>query len=242
MCHDVAANCLMPLYRWRVEQSVARRTLRAPSGEYRFIAVNLDSSRKRAAQAKLKSQLRETVRAQILDAAEELIAARGLHSAALAQIAKRAGVAVGTLYNYFADRDAMIRALFESRRAVLKPKLLAAASNAQALPFEPRLRQFVRDLLAAFEEHRRFVKVATETEHMKIQPTTTASDLVTAVETIVDAGVAERAIDSNKAPLLKLVIPGAIKGVIMRRTIDGAAFVDDADAIVSIILDGARRR
>lgn len=201
--------------------------------------MNLDSSRRRS---KLKLQLRETVRAQILDAAEELIAARGLHSSPLALIAKRAGVAVGTLYNYFADRDALIRALFESRRAVLRPKLLAAASNAQALPFEPRLRRFVRDLLAAFEEHRRFVKVATETEHLKIQPTSTASDLVTAIETIVDAGVAERVLGGDKAALLKLVIPGAIKGVIMRRTIDGAAFVDDADAIVSIILDGARRR
>lgn len=203
--------------------------------------MNLDSYRRRTAQAKLKLQLRETVRAQILDAAEELIAARGLHGAALAQIAKRAGVAVGTLYNYFADRDAMIRALFEARRALLRPKLQAAAANAQDLPFEKRLRQFVRDLLAAFEEHRRFVKVATETEHMKIQPTTTASDLVTAIETIVRAGVDERVIDAKKAGLLSLVIAGAIKSVVMRRTIEGAGFVDDADAIVSIILDGARR-
>ena len=204
--------------------------------------MNLDSSRKRTAQAKLKSQLRETVRAQILDAAEELIAARGLHGAALAQIAKRAGVAVGTLYNYFADRDAMIRALFDSRRAMLRPKLQAAAANAKGLPFEPGLRQFTRDLLAAFEEHRRFVKVATETEHVKIQPTTTASDLVTAIDTIVAAGVAERVLDASKADLLKLIIVGAIKGVVMRRTIEGSGFIDDADAIVSIILDGARRR
>lgn len=203
--------------------------------------MNLDSSRKRTAQAKLKNQLRETVRAQILDAAEELIAARGLHGAAIAQIAKRAGVAVGTLYNYFADRDAMIRALFESRRAILKPKLQAAAANARGLPFEQRLRKFTRDLLAAFEEHRLFVKVATETEHIKIQPTTTASDLVTAIDTIVAAGVAERVLDPDKAELLKLVITGAIKGVVMRRTIEGTGFIDDADAIVSIILDGARR-
>jgi AcrR family transcriptional regulator len=204
--------------------------------------VNLDSSRKRTAQAKLKNQLRETVRAQILDAAEEMIAARGLHGAALAQIAKRAGVAVGTLYNYFADRDAMIRALFDSRRAMLRPKLQAAAANAKGLTFEAGLRRFTRDLLAAFEEHRLFVKVATETEHIKIQPTTTASDLVTAIDTIVAAGVAERVLEPSKADLLKLIIVGAIKGVVMRRTIEGTGFIDDADAIVSIILDGARRR
>ncbi len=48
-------------------------------------------------------------------------------------------------------------------------------------------------------------------------------------------------LDPKKAELLKLVIQGAIKGVVMRRTIEGTGFIDDADAIVSIILDGARR-
>src|SRR4051812_12638687 len=125
MCHHVPAFCLIAVRLHAVEQSVATTPLPRARCEYRFIAVNLDSSRRRAAQARLKSQLRETVRTQILDAAEELIAARGFQSAPLALIARRAGVAVGTLYNYFADRDAMIRALFESRRAVLRPKLVA---------------------------------------------------------------------------------------------------------------------
>jgi AcrR family transcriptional regulator len=230
--------------------------------EYRFIAVNLDSPKRRAAasatrsQARrpagraprapqvraLKTQLREAVRAQILDAAEELIAARGLHGAGLAQIARNAGVAVGTLYNYFDDRDAMIRALFESRRGTMRPKLLAAATNAEKLKFEPRLRQFVRAMLVAFEEHRRFVKVAHETEYSKVAPSTLAADMMSAIEMMVKAGVVERTIDETIAPLLVLVIAGALKSVIVKRTMDGTEFAKDADTLVSIILDGARRR
>jgi AcrR family transcriptional regulator len=190
----------------------------------------------------LKTQLREAVRAQILDAAEELIAARGLHGAGLAQIARNAGVAVGTLYNYFEDRDAMIRALFETRRAVLRPKLLAAAANGQSLKFEPRLRQFVRDVLAACDEHRLFLKVAIEAEHFKLAPSTTATEITTAIETIVQAGVVERAIDPKRAAVLVTVIAGAVRAVALRRTLEGNDFEADADAIVSIFLDGVRRR
>jgi AcrR family transcriptional regulator len=205
--------------------------------ECRFIFVNVDSPRRKQA---LRSQLRETVRATILDAAEELIAARGLHGAALAQIARKAGVAVGTLYNYFTDRDALIRALFESRRATLRPQLLAAASLGEDLAFEPRLRGFVHEVLAVFERHRRFIKVATETEHLKLSPSTAAQDLQLGIAQIVAAGLAERALSPTAAALLPMLLAGAIRAVVIRGTAEGTGFVADADAIVSILLDGAR--
>src|SRR5678815_4687693 len=97
--------------------------------------------------------------------------------AGLLPIAKRAGVAVGTLYNYFADREALIRALFESRRARLRPQLLAVVAASSELGFEARLRRFVTDLLAVFEQHRRFFKVAIETEHLKPSASTMPQDI-----------------------------------------------------------------
>ena len=190
----------------------------------------------------LKSQLREAVRAQILDAAEELIAARGLHGAALAQIARKAGVAVGTLYNYFADRDAMIRALFESRRATLRPQVLEVAGMGADLKFEPRLKHFVQGMLGVFDEHRLFLKVSMETEHLKISPSTLAADVNATIEAMVSAGVAERAIDRDKAALLVPVIAGAMRAIVMRRVLDGTPFAADADTLISLFLDGARKR
>jgi len=204
--------------------------------------MNLDSSRRRAARSSLRDQLRETTRVQILQAAEELIAARGLERASLAMIARRAGVAVGTLYNYFTDRDAMIRALFDWRRATLRPQVLAAAAESERLAFEPRLRAFVRLLLRAFEAHRRFIKVALETEHHKLSPSKIPDILRGSLEDIVAAGVVEQVVHPAHANLLALLVQGAIKAVVLRRTADGGDYVEDADGIVAIVLDGARRR
>jgi AcrR family transcriptional regulator len=188
----------------------------------------------------VRETMRETVRVAILDAAEELIAKHGLHAAALVQIAKRAGVAVGTLYNYFTDRDALIRGLFESRRTTLRPKLLAAIHTGADLPFEPRLRLFLHELLAAFASHRGFLKIAIENEHLRPPGSTTAQDLLAGVAALITAGVREGAISADKAELLPLVITGAIKAIIVQRLQDGGELTGDADAIVAILLDGIR--
>jgi AcrR family transcriptional regulator len=240
--------------------------LRHPPLECKFIAVNLDSSRRRARQAKparpasrteprsrgrelraaretretLRQTVRATVRVAILDAAEELIAKHGLHDAALVQIAKRAGVAVGTLYNYFTDRDALIRGLFESRRATFRPRLLAAINAGAELPFEPRLRGFMREVLAAFESHRSFLKVAIENEHLKPSGSTTPQDLLAGVRDIVAAGVREGVIAGDKAELLPLMITGAIKSTVVHRLQAGGELAGDAEAMVELLLDGMR--
>lgn len=206
--------------------------------ESRFISVN---RRSLSPAKRLREQLREAVRGEILDAAEQLIAAGGLHGAPLAAIAKGAGVAVGTLYNYFADRDALISALFEDRRASLKPKILAAVAAGKDLPFEPRIRALVRELLAAFDSHRLFIKVAIETEHLRLAPSTTANDLHAAIDEVMKIGVAEKQIKKPDAELAAFMLAGAIKSVVLRRTAGNQPFAADADALVSLYLDGVRR-
>ena len=198
--------------------------------------MNPSSSRARAS---FRTQLRETARAAILDAAEELIATRGMEGAPLVQIAKRAGIAVGTLYNYFTDRDALVQALFESRRATLRPMIRVAIKANDKLGFEPRLRAFVHDVLAAFEAHRRFVKVAIEAEH-RIAPSATSTDVHVAITELVKIGVREKAIAAGRAELLPTLIAGALRAVVLRRIGEDAPLVGDADTIVSIFLDGAR--
>ena len=47
----------------------------------------------------------------MLVAAEDVFAEAGLAKAHVEDIARRAGVAVGTLYNYYKDRDALLAAV-----------------------------------------------------------------------------------------------------------------------------------
>jgi AcrR family transcriptional regulator len=190
----------------------------------------------------LRAQVRETVQVAILDAVEELISDRGVHGAALAQIARRAGVAVGTLYNYFADREAMIVALFENRRAQLRPALHTATEVGRDLAFEPRLHQFVHDVLSVFEVHRRFIKVVIETEHLRLKSSTTGQDLRKGVEEVVASGVAEGVIDRGRAELFSLTVIAALKGIVLRRIGDGAPLLPDAAPLIELLLDGARTR
>lgn len=194
-----------------------------------------------AAPKRLRSQLREVVRAEILDAAEQLIASGGLHGAPLAAIARRAGVAVGTLYNYFADRDALIAALFEQRRSTLRPQLQAAREASKPLRFEPRLRALVEGLLVAFDTHQLFIKVAIETEHGRLAPSTTARDLQAAIDEVIRGGVAEKQLPRSQAELAAVMLAGAIKAVVLRRAAEGKPSAPDAPALVGMFLDGVRR-
>ncbi len=51
---------------------------------------------------------------QILDAATELFAVNGFHNTSISQIAKKAGVAKGSVYNYFESKQALLEALIMS--------------------------------------------------------------------------------------------------------------------------------
>src|SRR5437879_6605361 len=69
--------------------------------------------------SKLRSRLREQTATAILEAAEQVFADQGLAASHMNDIAALAGVAVGTLYNHFKDRDALLSALLEMRRSGL---------------------------------------------------------------------------------------------------------------------------
>jgi len=55
----------------------------------------------------------ETRRGQILQAAAECFGRSGFHAASMAEISKTAGMSVGHIYHYFANKDAIIAAIVE---------------------------------------------------------------------------------------------------------------------------------
>ncbi|MFN8373779.1 MAG: helix-turn-helix domain-containing protein [Anaerolineae bacterium] len=59
----------------------------------------------------IQEQLIAARRAQILEAAVKVFAAKGYHRATIPDIAREAGIAVGTIYNYFGKKDDLLLAL-----------------------------------------------------------------------------------------------------------------------------------
>lgn len=73
-------------------------------------------------------------RARILDAAERIFARRGFFHARVAEIAREAGVADGTIYLYFKNKDDLLISLFESRMERVTAELAAALERVGPRP------------------------------------------------------------------------------------------------------------
>ncbi len=163
---------------------------------------------------------------------------RGIGDTTIAAIAERAGVAVGTLYNYFPDRDAIFTSLFEMRREELVPRIEAAAREAQRLPFERRLRAYLAAVLGLFEERRKFLHVALDQQasRLRAKKTPMMTAMVQALADIV------RAVAPETAAAHAQMIQGAMKGLIHWRLEHGGSFVDDADLLADTFLKGIGKR
>ncbi len=92
--------------------------------------MNVRSVNKPAAKRRRGRPLTDDKRRIILDAALEAFAARGYHGTAVPEVADAAGVGTGTLYRYFANKEALVNEVYRDAKLRLRTALL---SNAPAL-------------------------------------------------------------------------------------------------------------
>ena len=78
-------------------------------------------------------------RAEILQAAAQCFVARGFHAASMQDIAEQAGVSMGLLYRYFANKEAIITSFADLERDQMVAEIDAWAASADPLTDLPRL-------------------------------------------------------------------------------------------------------
>jgi TetR/AcrR family fatty acid metabolism transcriptional regulator len=83
-----------------------------------------------------KRRPRSDKRTRIVDAAIEVFAAKGFHSARISDIARLAGVADGTIYLYFRNKEDLLLSIFEEKMELLIVELKSALEGVE----EPRER------------------------------------------------------------------------------------------------------
>lgn len=107
---------------------------------------------------KSKEEVVQEFRIQsIQEATMRVIARKGMSAATMQEIAEEAGVAKGTIYLYFRDRDELVEKTFETAIAQLGERIDAALEK--DLPFEEKLREALRVRLAFFRENREFFRL-----------------------------------------------------------------------------------
>src|SRR3954462_12552815 len=107
--------------------------------------MNADSSSGRSPQ-RLRDRFREETSQAVLAAAEQIFAEEGIHGASMNQIAERAGVAVGTLYNHFKDKETLLSALLAQRKLDLLERMDTSRAALAGQPFQVQLEAFLRAL------------------------------------------------------------------------------------------------
>jgi AcrR family transcriptional regulator len=93
----------------------------------------------------------------IQEAAMRVIARKGMAAATMQEIAEEAGVAKGTIYLYFRDRDELVEKTFETAIGELHKRVDAAL--ALEIPFEEKLRALISAQVGFFSENAEFFRL-----------------------------------------------------------------------------------
>lgn len=134
-------------------------------------------------QEKAEERTRQRTK-QILEAAAKVFARRGFHDSTTKEIAAEAGVAEGTIYNYFRSKRDLLIAMVAR---LASESLLLVMERADTLDARALLTEILRDRLALFDRNREIVQVVIH-------------------ELIVDAELRRRYLDEVVAPIAQQMI------------------------------------
>jgi TetR/AcrR family fatty acid metabolism transcriptional regulator len=184
----------------------------------------------------------------ILRAAIDVFADRGYFNAQVADVARAAGVAAGTVYLYFRSKDDLLISIFERgmREALAEGR---AAVEAVADPRE-RLRRFARLHLARLGRDRNLavvfqVELRQSTKFMERFSATLLREYLGLLRNAIAEGQREGLLrDDIKPTVAAKMLFGALdematNWILSRRRYQLEA---DADAVVDLFLNGARAR
>jgi AcrR family transcriptional regulator len=185
----------------------------------------------------------------IQEATMRVIARKGMAAATMQEIAEEAGVAKGTIYLYFRDRDELVEKTFENAMTQLHARVDAALEL--DVPFEPKLRAMLAAVCDFFTENREFFRLYISmrfpegsAQQQRRQKRTCQPQYQTRVQRVAD--VLRQAMDRGEIGVtdprrLALFIIEGSNAVILERVLsETGASDDDVDFLTRTILGGIR--
>ena len=202
---------------------------------------------------KSKEEVVQEFRVQsIQDATMRVIGRKGMSSATIQEIADEAGVAKGTIYLYFRDREELVEKTFERAMSQLLEKIdEAIAANDK---FESKVRAIMSAKLAFFSANREFFRLylslrmpegnaqEQRRQRQRCQPRyqTRTQQFADILQQAMDRGEI-RAVDPHRLAIF--LIEGST-AIILERLSESSSPPEQADVdfMTSFILDGVRKR
>jgi AcrR family transcriptional regulator len=179
-----------------------------------------------------------SARARLLDAANELFYAEGIHTVGIDRVIERAGVAKASLYGTFGSKDELVRAYLELRAQSRHDRIMAHIAQ-YSDPFAKILGVFEHLSIRAREPSWRgcaFVNATAEGPDEDTKPRRVALDARAWLRNLF-VGLAREA-HVRKPELvgrrIQMIYDGAVIAASMERDFDA---VDDARAMAKALLD-----
>ncbi|MFL5355748.1 TetR/AcrR family transcriptional regulator [Archangium sp.] len=196
--------------------------------------------------------MKEEARAAILDGAEQVLVKQGLQAVRMDDIAGHVGVSVGTLYNYFEDRQQLLQVLLEVRARELLATLDAELERSQGSPYRTRLHGLLRAILEHSQSHFRLFSLLVEEVmrngrssdpgRRRLQEMT--RELTRRVELLDQEGMKQGALRPEDARYYPTLLLGMVRGLLLQQLLlKQPLAVDEAIApLLRCFLEGAAPR
>jgi AcrR family transcriptional regulator len=202
--------------------------------------MNEDSAT--AKPVRLRDRFRDEANRAILDAAEQVFSEEG-PGARMERIAARAGVAVGTLYNHFRDREALASALACSRREALLGRLDAAVAASAGRSARDQLRAFVSAVAEHARAHGRYLAMLVQSGAGPASASPgkgLLDELIARADLIVSRAIEAGELRPETRPVLPLALVGVIRTASVRVLEGGSTWDALTDPIIDLLLRGAQ--
>ena len=198
-----------------------------------------------------KKPIQERARATIdaiLRATAHILVTDGYDRASTNRIAARAGVSIGSLYQYFPSKEALVAALMEKHMEEMAAVARSAVPRVAALPFEDAVEEAVRMMVAAHTVNPKLHKVLIE-QIPRIGRLERAEVLEREVTSLIRAYLEARRdeIGVRDLDLSTFIVYGIVEAlahaaVLTRPDLLGPAFVREVTAVVVRYLRGSEAR
>jgi AcrR family transcriptional regulator len=194
-----------------------------------------------------KKMLETLTRQDILDAAIGLLTREGIQGLTMDRVAAEAGVAKGTLYLYFENKEQMLEAAIDASFDPLIRECSALLDD-DCLP-DRKLTEFSLCHLRFFDEHRDFVRVLLFDRERAHSGRSRYTDIryrtfVERISDILDDGVRQGLFSPLDSMKVAAMFIEANIGVVMQRIHDGISgdVEKDVKQITDIFMGGLKRR
>lgn len=179
----------------------------------------------------------------ILEAAMRLLDKGGMALLTTNAVAETAGVSIGTLYQYFPNKEAILDALAEHEMAALSERVLAVLQDRSEISHQERIGRIVSAVAASYGERRRVHRLVLE--HSLTRGNRRVAPLVQQIMALLTSGdnpTAERSLSEADAFVLTNAFVGVMRAMITRPDASTPTQEQIEEALGRLMINFADRR